>query len=127
MHDDADVNPSSHLVRTLLGRVVHEGTAGSNQPGAFYMLAWTLVLVMLAALCAPAAGQMQGADDTRWIAACVSDSAHDGESALVVLAYCACVNSTMDCNETRSIRQWEKANPHAQDICGKEAAWSARQ
>jgi hypothetical protein len=29
----------------------------------------------------------------------------------------------MSNNETRSITQWEKANPNAQEACSKDAGW----
>ena len=75
---------------------------------------------------APASAQKQSADDTKWITACVSDNKDEGQSAPVVLAYCTCMNNKMDNNETRSITQWEKANPRASDACGRQAGWKGK-
>jgi hypothetical protein len=33
------------------------------------------------------------------------------------------MNNKMENNETRSITQWEKANPAAQAACDKESGW----
>ena len=85
------------------------------------------VLVAAAAtLATPALAQRQSADDTKWITACVSDNKDEGQSAPVVLKYCTCMNNKMSNNETRSITQWEKANPVAMEACGKEAGWTGR-
>ena len=37
--------------------------------------------------------------------------------------YCICMNEKMDDNETRTISQWERANPKAMADCDKEAGW----
>ena len=71
----------------------------------------------------PALAQKQSSDDTKWITACVSDNKDEGQTAPVVLAYCTCMNNKMSNNETRSITQWEKANPNAQEACSKDAGW----
>ena len=62
-------------------------------------------------------------DDVKWINQCVSDNKDEGQSAPVVLKYCTCMNNKMSNNETRSITQWEKANPNSQEACSKEAGW----
>ena len=36
------------------------------------------------------------------------------------------MNNKMSSNETRSITQWEKANPKASEACGREAGWKGR-
>ena len=86
-----------------------------------------LLLIIVAAsatsFCLPAQAQRQSADDTKWITACVSDNKDEGQSAPVVLKYCSCMNNKMSNNETRSITQWEKANPNAQEACSKDAGW----
>jgi len=87
----------------------------------------TLFLALIAAATVtasvPVLAQRQSADDTKWITACVSDNKDEGQSAPVVLKYCSCMNNKMSNNETRSITQWEKANPNAQEACSKEAGW----
>jgi hypothetical protein len=74
----------------------------------------------------PALAQRQSADDVKWISACVTDNKDEGQSAPVVLSYCTCMNNKMSSNESRSITQWEKANPRAADACGREAGWKGR-
>lgn len=63
------------------------------------------------------------ADDVKWIAQCLKDNKHEGAKEDVVYKYCKCMNNKMDENETRSITQWEKANPKAAKACDKEAGW----
>lgn len=66
---------------------------------------------------------LAGPDDTKWINQCIKDNKDEGAKASVVKAYCECMNNKMDDNETRSISQWEKANPNAMKACEKEAGW----
>jgi hypothetical protein len=86
----------------------------------------SLGIAAAALIAAPALAQKQSADDTRWITACVTDNKDEGQSAPVVLAYCTCMNNKMSDNETRSITQWERANPRAQEACSKEAGWGSK-
>ena len=44
----------------------------------------------------------------------------------MILTYCTCMNNKMSNNETRSITQWEKANPRTMEACSKEAGWKGR-
>jgi hypothetical protein len=74
----------------------------------------------------PAQAQRQSADDVKWIKVCVDDNKDEGQTAPVVLAYCTCMNNKMSDNETRSITQWEKANPNAQEACSKQAGWGRK-
>ncbi len=64
-----------------------------------------------------------GADDMKWVAKCLSDNSDAKVSVEIVTKYCTCMNNKMDDNETRSISQWEKANPNAMKACEKEAGW----
>jgi hypothetical protein len=73
----------------------------------------------------PALAQ-QTADDMKWIKVCVTDNKDEGQAAPVVLAYCTCMNNKMSSSETRSITQWEKANPRAEAACGREAGWKGK-
>jgi hypothetical protein len=86
--------------------------------------------LVLAAACAAFAGApahpQQTADDVKWIKVCVDDNKDEGQAAPVVLAYCTCMNNKMSNNETRSITQWEKANPRASEACGRQAGWKGR-
>jgi hypothetical protein len=66
---------------------------------------------------------MADADDTKWIAQCIKDNKNEGAKEEVVYKYCECMNNKMDSNETRSISQWEKANPKAMQDCEKKAGW----
>jgi hypothetical protein len=63
------------------------------------------------------------ADDMKWIAQCLKDNKDEGVKEEVVFKYCKCMNDKMDENETRSITQWEKANPKAANECSKKAGW----
>jgi hypothetical protein len=62
-------------------------------------------------------------DDVKWVNQCVSDSAGYNVSQQVKIMYCTCMVSKMSDNETRSVTQWEKANPRTRDDCAKRAGW----
>ncbi len=66
---------------------------------------------------------LAGADDAKWVSQCLKDNAAAKVSVEIVAKYCACMNNKMDENETRSITQWEKANPNAMKACEMEAGW----
>ena len=71
-----------------------------------------------------AAGSMAAtADDKKWVAKCMKDNKDEGAKEEVVKKYCVCMNDKMDDNETRSITEWEKANPKARKECEKAAGW----
>ena len=63
------------------------------------------------------------ADDKKWVAQCMKDNKGEGAKDEVVQKYCVCMNDKMDANETRSITQWEKANPKTAEVCSKQAGW----
>lgn len=65
----------------------------------------------------------QSADDKKWVNQCIKDNKAEGATPEVVNKYCVCMNDKMDENETRSISQWEKANPGAMKDCEKQAGW----
>ena len=62
------------------------------------------------------------ADDVKWINQCIQDN-KGGASDAVIRKYCMCMNEKMDNNETRSISEWEKANPAARRACDRESGW----
>jgi hypothetical protein len=66
--------------------------------------------------------QALNADDVKWINQCIADN-KGGASDAIIRKYCVCMNEKMDNNETRSITQWEKANPAARRACDREAGW----
>jgi len=68
-------------------------------------------------------GAFAGSDDVKWITQCIKDNKNEGAKEEVVYKYCQCMNDKMDDNETRSITQWEKANPKAAAECDKKAGW----
>ena len=75
-----------------------------------------------------AAGQSASAqmtsDDLKWINQCISDNRNEkGGTPEIVRKYCICMNEKMDDNETRSVTQWEKANPGARRACERESGW----
>jgi hypothetical protein len=71
-----------------------------------------------------AAAQTKQTDDVRWVNQCVRDSAGYNVSEQVKIMYCTCMVSKMSDNETRSVTQWERANPVARDDCAKRAGWN---
>ncbi|MCC7348376.1 MAG: hypothetical protein IT538_13375 [Variibacter sp.] len=75
---------------------------------------------------APAVRAQATADDVKWINQCVADNKDEGQTQQVVLKYCACMNNKMGNNETRSITEWEKANPRTMEACSREAGWTGR-
>ncbi len=79
---------------------------------------------LTAALAGPAAAQTT--DDVKWINQCVADNKDEGQTQQVVLAYCTCMNNEMSSNESRSITQWEKANPRKMEMCSSKAGWKGR-
>lgn len=68
--------------------------------------------------------QAQTADDAKWVAQCLVDNADAKVAKEIVVKYCTCMNEKMDNNETRTITQWEKANPTARKACEKLAGWN---
>ncbi len=72
----------------------------------------------------PVAAQSMTADDLKWINQCIADNRSEkGGTPEIVRKYCICMNEKMDDNETRSITQWERANPKARVACEREAGW----
>ena len=72
-----------------------------------------LTLAVLLASGAALAQKGPSGDDKKWIDQCIRDNKGEGATPEVVRKYCTCMNDKMDENETRSISQWEKANPNA--------------
>jgi hypothetical protein len=87
----------------------------------------TLVAAVVAAavfLPASSFAQKMNADDMKWVNQCIDDNKNEkGATPAIVRAYCVCMNEKMDDNETRSITQWEKANPAARRACDRQAGW----
>jgi len=81
-------------------------------------------LLLAGSVLASAAAFAQSADDKKWVNQCLSDNKDAKVAASVVNTYCTCMNGKMSDNETRSITQWEKANPNARKACEQEAGWS---
>jgi hypothetical protein len=69
-----------------------------------------------------AVAQRMTQDDLKWINQCIADN-RGAASAEVIRKYCQCMNDKMDDNETRSISQWEKANPKARAECDRVSGW----
>jgi hypothetical protein len=63
-------------------------------------------------------------DDVKWINQCIADNKGvPGGTAEVVRKYCMCMNEEMDDNETRSVTQFEKANPKIRAKCDRASGW----
>jgi len=85
---------------------------------------FALVFLASCTLAIPASAQQMNADDLKWINQCINDNKGEaGGTPQVVRAYCVCMNEKMDSNETRSITQWEKANPAARRACERQSGW----
>jgi hypothetical protein len=80
-------------------------------------------VMFVAALAMGGQANAQSADDKKWVAQCMKDNKDEGAKTEVVRKYCVCMNDKMSDNETRTITQWEKANPAARKACEKEAGW----
>ena len=86
--------------------------------------AFGLIVIALAMTSGAAFPQAMNADDLKWVNQCIRDNRGEaGATPAVVRAYCICMNEKMDDNETRSITQWEKANPGARRACEQQAGW----
>ncbi len=62
--------------------------------------------------------------DVRWVNQCVRDSASYPVSEQVKIMYCTCMVTRMPEGETRSVTQWEQANPRVRDDCARRAGWN---
>jgi len=88
------------------------------KPVSFALAAFTAIVI------SQTASAQMTTDDLKWVNQCISDNKGEaGGTPAIVRAYCICMNEKMDNNETRSITQWEKANPQARVSCEKQAGW----
>ena len=62
-------------------------------------------------------------DDVKWVNQCVKDSAGYNVTEQVKIMYCTCMVSKMTDKETRSVTQWEQANPAAAKDCADRSGW----
>lgn len=83
------------------------------------------LVALLACIATPALAD-KNADDAKWIGQCVLDNKDEKQTADVVTKYCTCMNNKMSDNETRSVTEWEKANPKAMEACSTEAGWKGK-
>ena len=84
----------------------------------------TVAFLCAAMVAAPASAQRTNADDVKWVNQCIDDNRGEaGGTPPILRAYCVCMNEKMDSNETRSITQWEKANPGARRACERQSGW----
>ena len=83
-----------------------------------------VLALAVSALSTQASAQQMNADDLKWINQCIGDNKSEpGGTPEIVRAYCICMNEKMDNNETRSVTQWEKANPGARRDCERKSGW----
>jgi hypothetical protein len=61
-------------------------------------------------------------DDLKWINQCIADNKGLTKPD-VIRKYCICMNEAMDDNETRTITQFEKANPKIRAKCDRVSGW----
>lgn len=84
----------------------------------------TVIVLATVTLLTAAVAQQMNADDLKWINQCITDNRSEpGGTPPIVRAYCVCMNEKMDNNETRTITQWEKANPSARRDCERKSGW----
>ena len=63
-------------------------------------------------------------DDIKWINQCIADNKGEaGGTPDIVRKYCMCMNEEMDDKETRTVTQFEKANPKIRIKCEKQSGW----
>jgi hypothetical protein len=93
-----------------------------NQTGDEIMRVMTVALAVAISLVMGSA-MAQKTDDVKWVDQCVRDSASYQVSEQIKIMYCTCMVSKMSDNETRSVTQWEQANPRTRDDCARRAGW----
>jgi hypothetical protein len=84
------------------------------------------LIALLACVAAPALAEDKPSDDAKWIAACIADNKGEGQGEAVVVAYCTCMTGEMSDAETRSVTEWEKANPKVMEKCSKDSGWKGK-
>lgn len=84
----------------------------------------SIIGVALASLFVSTVALAQSADDKKWVAQCLVDNKDAKVSLEIVTAYCTCMNSQMSESETRTITEWEKANPNTRKMCEAKAGWN---
>jgi hypothetical protein len=62
--------------------------------------------------------------EVRLVNQCVRDSASYPVSEQVKTMYCTCMVTRMPDGETRSVTQFERANPAIRDDCARRAGWN---
>ncbi len=82
------------------------------------------IIFSIAASLIATAASAQNTDDARWVDQCVRDSAGYNVSERVKVMYCSCMVARMSNSETRSVSQWEQANPKIRDDCARRAGWN---
>jgi len=98
--------------------------SGDRTKRGRFMKKFACAILFALAFASPAFAQKMTSDDLKWINQCISDNkGEEGGTPAIIRAYCICMNEKMDDNETRSVTQWEKANPEARQDCEKQAGW----
>jgi hypothetical protein len=88
------------------------------------MKAIASLAIALVVLTAGVATAQRKTDDARWVDQCVRDSVGYAVSERIKVMYCSCMVARMSDNETRSVSQWEQANPRIRDDCARRAGWN---
>lgn len=86
----------------------------------------TIALIAMIGCVATPVSADPKADDSQWIGQCVIDNKDEGQTADVVTKYCTCMNNEMSEDETKSVSDWEKANPAVMEKCSKESGWTKK-
>jgi len=65
----------------------------------------------------------QAAEGQRFIDECVQNTPGISVTVGAKAAYCGCMVSKMNDDESRSVTQWAISNPYAADDCARSAGW----
>ena len=83
------------------------------------------LVALLVCIATPALAD-KNADDAKWIGQCVIDNKDEKQTVEVVTKYCTCMTNEMSDAETRTVTEWEKANPKVTEKCSKDAGWKGK-
>jgi hypothetical protein len=114
---------------TIPWRIGHRSIRGHTEVGATFMKLTPVLMLAAGIIITGAFVNSQGyaqlsKDDVKWINQCIADNkGQPGGTPDIVRKYCMCMNEEMDDNETRSVSQFEKANPKIRAKCDKQSGW----
>ena len=87
------------------------------------MQRWLAATLVCGWLLACGSVEVSASQDAKYVDQCVQDSAGMSATQQVKIMYCTCMVGKMDDNETRSVTQWEVANPTIAAECAHLSGW----